>query len=810
MSADLSTLPCARLDLVIRPLGENGAFVVKEPHTGSYFHLGEEEHFLLTQLHGERTFETVASAFAEKFGQPLTEADLAEFLKLARTQGLLAPGDGLPPAAAAERPAKRGASPHHLLFYRVRLVDPDRFFTRLAPSIWFFWTRGFLLVSFLCIAAAAAILWLNRYEAAQGLVDSLSWQMGLQLWLALVAVIALHECAHGLTCKHFGGAVHEIGFLLLLFMPCLYCNVSDAWLFRQKSRRLWVTFAGGYFELFLWSLAVFAWRVTSGQSLVHMVTLVITTSCGLRTLFNFNPLIKLDGYYLLSDWAEIPNLQQRSAEHLMAHVRWLLWGARRPEAEPRGGFLLTYAFLSLLFSLGMMSMMLFGAVKFAGTRWGWIVTPALLVFLGWGFRNLFRGVSAGEAFKMIQYRQKRLILGTLIPVVALGSLCCLEVEDREGGSFVLRGAAHVEVRAPLAGFLRELAVDEGEQIREGELVARLEIPDLASRISQKRAEVREAQARLQLLLAGARSEQLYEQQQKVQRAAAWRDLARDDVDHARKALQADLARLTKQIEQHTAEWEFAVLTLSLTNKLAQTRAVSTQEMLLSQKQCRVARAQIEQDRAQKQSRELLGMHEAEAELARREKELADAQASLALMKVPPRPEEVAAEQARGARLEEECRYLDTLGARLVIASPITGVISTPHLKEKRGQYVKEGDLICQIEDCSGIVAEIALPEEKEARVLPGQAVSLKVRSLPFATYMTTVNNAAPAIRADPNHPVNAGEAQGILAVYCRLPNDSGELRPGMNGYARIAISQRRAGGYFLDRLWRLVRTEFWW
>jgi len=145
-------------------------------------------------------------------------------------------------------------------------------------------------------------------------------------------VITAHEFAHGLTCKHFGGEVHELGFFLIYFQPALYCNVSDAWLFPEKSKRLWVGFAGPYFELFLWALATITWRVTDVETWVNYVAFIVVTSSGIKTLFNFNPLIKLDGYYLLSDWLEIPNLRKKGFACLSDGIR-KIFGARVPRFE---------------------------------------------------------------------------------------------------------------------------------------------------------------------------------------------------------------------------------------------------------------------------------------------------------------------------------------------------------------------------------------------------------------------------------------------------------------------------------------------
>src|SRR5204863_2653183 len=116
--------------------------------------------------------------------------------------------------------------------------------------------------------------------------------------LVVFLVVTAHEFGHGLTCKHFGGEVHELGFMLIYFQPAFYCNVSDAWLFPEKSKRLWVGFAGPYFELLLWALAVLAWRLTEADTVVNYVALIVMAGSGVKTLLNLSPLLKLDGYYM--------------------------------------------------------------------------------------------------------------------------------------------------------------------------------------------------------------------------------------------------------------------------------------------------------------------------------------------------------------------------------------------------------------------------------------------------------------------------------------------------------------------------------
>jgi putative peptide zinc metalloprotease protein len=630
----------------------------------------------------------------------------------------------------------------------------------LTPKIGFLWTRAFLAISLVAIVAALALVWTNRLELAGTLVRAWRWETVVLAWLMVAVITTCHEFAHGLTCKHYGGEVHEVGFLLLFFMPCFYCNVSDAWLIREKSKRPWVTLAGGYCDLCLGALAVFAWRLTLPHSLPNYLAWVALTILGARIFFNFNPLLKLDGYYLLSDALEVPNLRQRAWERVMGQLRWLLWGAPRPAALARGKFLLLYGAASWLFSLAFLVLTIVGFSRFLGARWGLVGAGAAALLGVFTFRGMFQGFAGGEVRKMILMRRKR-TLAWLVILAAAGALLYLgEIEDRSSGPFQIRPASRAEVRAPVAGFLHTVTYDEGDRVYVGAVLARLEVPDLESRRRQKRARIREARAQLRLLEIGPRPEEVREQRQRVQRAEKWRDLAEQDLHRARKALHEDLERLDKQIVQYRAERDHAQAVLDRAKDLRYQNAVSTAEYQTAQKQYRVFQSQEEQARARKRARVALGCVESEAELARREKDLADARGTLALLEAGTRPEEIEAERARLARLEEEDRYLESLQVKVMVASPVAGLITTPHLKEKVGHYLKEGELICEGEEPAETQVEIALAEQDVARVEPGQVVELKVRTLPFQTFHARVERVAPrAVEVEsPLTPLARGEA----------------------------------------------------
>ena len=817
--------PARRPDLLLRPIGDEGRHVVKDLRTGEFFELGPVESFLLLGLDGRQPTDALRVAYEGRFAEPLSPEDLEDFLELARGQGFLAPeGEPAltaaaeaeaervqPPGAGASRPPPDGPVPgpsrgrQSLLYWRKTLFDPDRLFNYLEPRLRFLWTRGFLAVSGALIVAASWLVWVERQALVTQFPHALRWETLALAWVTMVTVTTLHEFAHGLTCKRHGGEVHEVGFLLMYGLPCFFCNVSDAWLFRERWKRLWVTIAGGYCDLVLWAVAVFTWRVTLPDSLPNYVAWVVLSICGIRVLFNFNPLLKLDGYYILSDWLEMPNLRKRAWDSWMGHLRWALWGGPRPGRQPRGRFLLGFGMASWLYTLSFTALVLAGLRGLLSGRGG-ALGIAWMSVLGFAMvRGQFDGFTAGEFGKMIRSRRTRAVSWAMAVAALAIALSTTRMDERVGGAFTVRPTRRAEVRARIAGFLREIDFDEGDRVSPGASLARLEVPDLESRIAQKRAQVEEAEARLRLLRVGPRPEEVQEQRARVKRGEAWLDLGRRDLTQAHRAFEEELMQLDEEFTRLRLEQDGAAASLARAKKLADRGAESRERLREEETKWRVAQAQLRASEARKRAREAAGTLEAEAELSLREQKLAEARAALALLEVGTRPEEIEAERARLALLQEEARYLEGLVDRVEVTSPVGGLVATPRLKEKVGQYLREGDLICEIEAPDALEYEVVVAEQDEARVRPGQPVVLKARALPYETFRARVDRIAPR-----GSKAEKDEVQATFVVYCGLADGGAGLRPGMTGHARIACGRKRIGELLLNAMLRVIRTEFWW
>ena len=186
------------------------------------------------------------------------------------------------------------------------------------------------------------------------------------MWLALGIVKVIHEFGHGLSCRKYGGEVHEMGALFLCLSPCLYCNVSDAWTLPSKWKRIVISYAGIYIELVIAATATFVWWYTPSHPFINNLALCLMVVCSVSTVvFNANPLMRYDGYYVLADWLEIPNLRDRANRFLKNSVLEHCLGVEvQPEAYMatwRKVLFIIYAVVSYIYR--------------------WVITYSILIFM---------------------------------------------------------------------------------------------------------------------------------------------------------------------------------------------------------------------------------------------------------------------------------------------------------------------------------------------------------------------------------------------------------------------------------------------
>ena len=803
--------PQLAADVVVCPAAEPGRHVVKNPRKRTYLKLGEQESFLLNHLNGESSYRHITEAFQRRFQEPLSCDDVKDFVRMAKNEGLLAKSLESSDTQEASETARatnltefiqlciRQARKQSVFYFRVALFDPDKTLNWLEPRTRWLFGKPLVIAAAIGFVAAFVVTWANRQDLITQFTAQFSWRTMALAWLTTIVVTICHEFGHGLACKRYGGEVREMGALWIFLTPCLFCNVSDAWLFASRWRRLLVSMAGTYVDLLIWIVSVFVWRVTAQHTALNYMAWIVVTTCGLRVLFNANPLMRLDGYYALSDLLQIPNLRRLSRQRWMEYVRWVLWGAERPGEIPNGRALLIYGVTSWVFTVGLLNLLFLkvtDVLQSALGLAGFVAGATLFIGLS---KRYFKGSLGGEFKEMVYTRQKRLMIWG----AAVLGLLFLPIHDRAGGTFHVRPVVRWEVRAPVDGFLREVTVDEGDPIEAGSILARFEVPELSSLLSQKEAEIHEVEALLRRLEAGPRQEEVAQQRERVTRSVAWRDLAAQDLRRAKISFEEEVASISLKISQAESELQYQKTMFQQAQKLYERGGLAGQQLLSEKKQLQIAESQLYQIQATKRAREAEGVMSYEAELARRQKDLADTEAALLLLEAGSRTEDVEAERARLTRLQEEQKHLLEKREKQVIVAPSSGIVTTPRLREKIGQFLPKGSEICLIEDLDKLEAEVAVAEQ-DARVLrPGQAVSLKPRSLPFHRLAAVVDRVAPSAITNPL------TAQRTVTVYCRVDNDETNLRTGMTGFGRVYHRWRPLGWIGATRALQFLRTEFW-
>lgn len=481
------------------------------------------EHWKLLQLfNGERDYEEISDLYFSETGvryDPSDIRDMAEGLD-AQDFWYRSPQEKnirLRQQMSDDRrkQAKRKSRHGDVSHMYFSAWDPDQYLQWVLDHFGFIYTRWFTVLTLAAFAFMGYIfvsrwseLWRDTWQfynfAAKGFWDI------VEFWVLACALMFFHETAHGLTCKKFGGAVHHMGFQLIYMTPAFYTEVAEGWVTGNRSQRMWMIVAGVWSELMFCAVATPVWWGTPPGTFAHEFAYKVMLITGIGVvMINWNPLIRLDGYYLLSEYLSIPDLKEASTAFVSGWVKRNVW--RLPVDVPyvprrrRLGYAI-YALASGAYSY---SLLLFFA-RFAGNifrNWTpeWAFVPSTLVGLAL-FRSRIKNL--GRFMKQVYLDKKDLVIAWFTPArrAVVGGVILLALfvpffREHADGRFLLEPSQRAVLRAMEEGTVVGVTADEGRTVQAGQTVVRLRNLKLESEAAQAAADRQAASARARLAQA---------------------------------------------------------------------------------------------------------------------------------------------------------------------------------------------------------------------------------------------------------------------------------------------------------------------
>ncbi|MCC7388894.1 MAG: PqqD family peptide modification chaperone [Phycisphaerales bacterium] len=477
--------------------------VVRDPSSNQFYRLNPIAHEFVGLFDGTRTVEEIWKIVLERHGDAApTQGEAIQLISQLYNSNLLS-ADVSPETEQLLRRGRERTKQKAtqqaigIMYFKIRVFNPDRYLAWIEPllrpllNVW-----GFGLWALFVIFAMAQVLpeWETLKSGFDSAIAPANWG-----WLIVVFIVtkAIHETGHGVICKRYGGQVPEFGFMLLVLFPAPYVDASAAWALPSKWKRMAVGAGGMIFELFVASVAALIWKNSPDGSVVRQVAYNAMFTASLSTiLFNANPLMRFDGYFILSDLLEVPNLMQRSMK--MLQYLWKVHVFRlKNETPPTGSpaeatILVVYGvaamvyrvFLFISITLSVMGRLFaIGLVLAVWTGVMWFVLP-VGKFVHW----LATGSNIADC-------RGRVIATSLASFALLfGAIGLIPFDDHRRARGVIESVEDTGVFFGTTGFVQAAHVRPGQFVRAGDPLLTCSNDQMVAQLAQLEAQIAEAEA----------------------------------------------------------------------------------------------------------------------------------------------------------------------------------------------------------------------------------------------------------------------------------------------------------------------------
>ena len=479
--------------------------VIEDVVRGKFFQVGLDEYRFIESIDGKATVEQISAALcAVSTGQGAdsesikTHTDRGAMVAQWLVQSNLAYSDAMDSSGrlgAQQRSLNRAKLIGLInpISIKTKLFNPDSLLQKLLP--WCQWCFHWsILVVWLVLGSMAGWIVLDRWSelsaASIGILSGDRWVWMLGLWLVLKVI---HELAHGIACKRYGGDVPEAGILFLLFTPMAYVNVTSMWRFPNRWHRIVVAAAGMYVELMISFVALIVWNRSTGTvaDIAFQTALMASVT---TILFNANPLMRFDGYFILSDLLNIPNLYTKGTKWFGDRLKSSFFGLPRSKnicGSDEQTCVAVYGSLAFFWKISIsVGLVIATSVLFQGAG---IVLSAMGVVLWFGmplyqqYQQLL-GASASHPID----RKRTVFSCGLTLILLVGMFTFFRAPSLKSAPAIVQFGDETILRAGADGFIREILVEDGQAVRAGDTMIVMSNPQLNLEVDRLLREAAEA------------------------------------------------------------------------------------------------------------------------------------------------------------------------------------------------------------------------------------------------------------------------------------------------------------------------------
>jgi putative peptide zinc metalloprotease protein len=494
-----------RSDLVVtrHVLRDRPGYVIHDPVTFANHSFTAFEYRVLTILVPQRTLrETFASAVERGILEQGEKEGFYRFILRLHGMNLL----HLPITDAPllysryqeKQKLKRGTLLRNVVYYRIPLFDPDKFLDKTIGYVRWAYTRTGLILWLSLMVVVVYKCWGRFGEMFASAANLLELSNVPILFVTLVALKAIHEFGHAYACKRFGGAVPEMGLVFILLTPCAFVDASASWKFPNRWHRIAVGLAGMYVESTIAMIFALIWISTQAGFLHDVAQNVVVLASIVTVLFNINPLMRFDGYYIFTDVWGTPNLWARAGLFVKSRAKSIVLGLKQPEVDlspterilypAYGASAVVYKFF---LGLGITTMVMLkwpiaGMILGVTIGYSMLVRPLL---------RCARYMLTDEETEPVRERARVVAWSTMALAALVFFLCPVSFSVVVPG--VLEPERYQVVRAPAGGFIVNVAPKTGDHVQAGEPLVVLQNPALRLQLQVAQKELKAETARLE-------------------------------------------------------------------------------------------------------------------------------------------------------------------------------------------------------------------------------------------------------------------------------------------------------------------------